>query len=470
VAAGLRVSKSQYLAGVQCLRRLWWERYDRGAPELAPDEASRWLFEQGQAAGLLARRYVPHGEFERRVNTPHALASIDIVEPLALGHVLIEVKAAVRVKPTHLEDVAFQWHVAHASGLPVTRAEVMHFNPACRHPDLNDLFVRADVTSQIETMAGAVPGRIAAQREALAGQLPAVAPGPHCTDPRPCPFFDRCNPAPPDDDLRHLHQIRSNRLAELRNRGIPGISGIPEDEPLSPVQRRQRAAHRGAGLLVADGLASRLAPLQGHLAYLDFETFNPAVPAFAGSGPWASIPALFSMHRRDPDGGLSHHGWLAESGGDPRPALAAALVVAAAGADHVIGYNTSFESACLSHLAEAAPEHRSGLEAIRDRLVDLLPIIRDHVYHPAFRGGFGLKRVLPVLAPDMDHGHLVGVRDAGHASAVLGWLVTDPGRWPEPERARRRDQLLDYCRLDTLALVRLLDRLRALVHVPGRVK
>jgi len=297
--------------------------------------------------------------------------------------------------------------------------------------------------------------------------LPDIAPGPHCTDPRPCPFFFRCNRVPADDDVRNLYQIRASRLEDLAARGIDSILALPDEEPLTAVQRRQRSALQAGGLLVGDGLGERLDQIGGAVAFLDFETVATSVPRFQGTRPWGNVPAQFSMHRQGPDGVLAHTAWMAEGPEDPRPGLAAALVEASAGADQIVVYSAGFEATCLKHLAEAVPERRTELDAIRSRLVDLLPLVRDHLYSPAFRGSFSLKHVLPALIPELDHTTL-GVRSGDDASALLGWLTLYPERFSRMERLRRRRQLLDYCALDTLALVRLLGRLRDLSLLPGR--
>lgn len=456
-----RLTKSQYLAGRQCHLRLWWERHQRGAVELVPNEATRWRLEQGREVGLLARHHVPHAEYERRVATAAALAAIDILEPLALGHVLIEVKASTRLRPHHLEDIAFQWYVAEASGLPITRAELMHLNRDCRHPALESLFRRVDVTGEVLSRAVMVPQQIQELHAVVAGARPTVAPGSHCTDPRPCPFFDRCNPQPPPDHVSRLHRISDRQLAEFGARGIGRIGEIPDGDPLPPLHARQRAAVRANDLAVTPGIGARLEGLVEPLAFLDFETVSTAVPRLAGTAPWENVPAQFSVHRLERHGRLIHHAWVPDGPDDPRPMLAARLVEACGNVGTVIGYNTGFESRCLAQLASAVPAQRLALEEIQRRLFDLLPVVRDHVYHPAFQGSFSLKSVLPVLVPALSHGRLAGVQRGDEASALLGRLLFE-SRWGAEEQEARREELRRYCELDTLALVRLLERLRAL--------
>jgi hypothetical protein len=456
-----RLTKTHYVSGLRCRRKLWWEVHEPRAPELVPDDVARWRMEQGRAAGLEARRFVPHSEYERRVATATGLAAIDILEPLALGHVLIEVKASTGVRPEHLPDVAYQWYLAHASGLPVSRAEVMHLNSACRYPDRDALFIRHDVTEAILPLAEEVPRRLAELREALSGDLPRTPTGRHCREPHRCPFFARCHSEPSLDDISRLYQLQPRRRAALERRGITRISQIPDDEELSPVQARQRQALRTNRRVVEPGMGHQLAALVEPLAFLDFETVSTAIPLYPGTAPWESVPAQFSLHRLLPDGGMAHHQWLAEGAEDPRPGLAARLVEGCAGAGSVIGYNTSFESECLAQLVRVAPRLAPDLERIRASLVDLLPLVRDHIYDPEFGGSFSLKAVLPALVPGPGHDALA-ISRGDDASATLARLIHQPDRWSPAEREERRRQLAAYCAHDTLGLVRLLERLRGL--------
>src|SRR5512134_2931949 len=213
------LSKSRFVAGLQCARQLWWRVHEREAPELVPDAGAQRLFAQGHRVGALTRTHVPGGvlidlpydDFAGRVAaTAAALAagaravyeasfladgvfvSVDILERVRGGFALCEVKSTLAVKEEHLPDVAIQLHVLRRAGLPVRRAELMHLNRECRHPDLSNLFVREPVTRRLGRWLRDAPSRIEALHRALAGPLPDVAPGPHCDAPYECPFRARC--------------------------------------------------------------------------------------------------------------------------------------------------------------------------------------------------------------------------------------------------------------------------------------
>jgi hypothetical protein len=173
------------------------------------------------------------------------------------------------------------------------------------------------------------------------------------------------------------------------------------------------------------------------------------------------VPVQFSVHanvqRRHP----THHAWIAEGPGDPRPELARRLVAACAGARTVVAYYASFERSCLRHLIECVPDLAPPLAEIEAKLADLHPVVRNHVYHPDFGGFFSIKQVLPALVAGLGYDDLE-IRDGEVATVRLQQLMLGGEELRPGERERLRDALLRYCERDTWAMVRLHERLRAL--------
>ncbi len=214
-------------------------------------------------------------------------------------------------------------------------------------------------------------------------------------------------------------------------------------------------------MIVEETLASALEDIQPPVAFLDFETVNPPIPAWKGCGPYQHVPVQLSCHVVGARRRSEHHEFLAEAGSDPRPAMAEAVVRACTNARTVVAWNARFEASCLAQLADAVPKRRANLLAIRDRLVDLLPIVRDNVYHPDFGGSFSLKAVAPALVKGVRY-DVLEIADGDAASAVLEGLLLHPESFGDRERERVRNQLRAYCAQDTLALVKLHERLTAL--------
>lgn len=484
-----RLSKSRYLAGLQCHKQLWWRVHEPDAPELLPSPGLENRLSQGREVGERARGLVPGGELidlpvhehDNRVAATRAAlrrsapavyeagfladetyVNVDILERATRGYAVIEVKASNRRKPEHLPDVAVQVHVLRRAGLQVERAEVMHLNRECRYPDLGTLFVREDVTAHVEAALIGVADELAAQREMLAGALPDVAIGEHCSTPRACPFIARCWPKLPDHHVSSLYRIDRKRAMGFETDGFATIHDLPSDLELSLIHARQVKAVQRGEMVVERSLRRALTHFSSPLAFLDFETVSLAIPRWPGCRPWQHVPVQFSVHAQERGGGLAHHEWIADGPEDPRPALAAALVAACTGARKVVAYYASFERECIRQLREAVPDRAQELEHIEKRLVDLLPAIRNHVYHPDFGGGFSLKKTLPALVPGLSYADLT-IQDGETATVELQRLMLAKDRTPPAEHAALRDALLRYCERDTWAMVKLLEKLRGLV-------
>jgi hypothetical protein len=482
-----RLSKSRYAAGVQCHKLLWWKVHEPRAVELQPDKVLQDRFDQGKQVGVLARGKFPGGVLidlphdavpERIKLTQQSLdahvpvifeasfvgddtyVAVDILERLDKGFRLIEVKSSSSLKDDHIPDAAVQVHVAQQCGLDVRVVEIMHLNKEFRHPDIGDLFECADVTTPVDEMLPGISSEIEAQLEALRGPLPDVAIGVHCFEPRECPFRERCWPQSPDHIIK-LYNVGPKKACDYMLTGVHRIADIPPKQKLPDAAKRQIRSMNENRSIVEPRLAAALEPFAVKLGYLDFETISRAVPVWPGMAPWEQAAAQFSYHEARADGTYSHVGYLAEGSHDARPELARAMIEATAGAEKVVMY-TSFERTQIRSLQRAVPDQAAGLKQLEDKLIDLHPVIRDHVYHPDFQGSFSLKYVLHPLVPELTYSDLVIV-DGLVASVEIARLLFVAQKISPEERDRVRKDLLDYCERDTWAMVKLLERLRQLV-------
>jgi hypothetical protein len=485
-----RLTKSRFTAGLQCRRQLWWKVREPNALELQPDAALQARFDMGNRVGERAREEFPNATLiDLDLRHPQAavkatrkalasgasvileasffedniLVAVDALSKEGDAWVVTEVKATTKVKPHHIPDAAVQAYVIEKAGLQVARVELMHLNRGHWHPDQGPLFTRADITHDVAALRDGIADEAHAQMRMLEGALPDVEPGPHCTSPYECPFLSRCNAPLPDHAIEDLHSVSAKKLGELRDNGIQTVDQIPSDCPLNGIQERHRAAILRNQLIVEPGLQRGLAAYRYPIAMLDFETVNPALPLWNGCSPFGKVPVQFSVHTLSEDGEVSHGAYLAEGEGDPRPAVAEALVRALDGAATVLAWNAVFEKECLSILAESCPEQADVLLAARANTEDLLPVVRNHVYHPEFRGSFSIKDVAPALLPGMSYDDFE-VTDGQVASFLLERLLSRPGGLSAEARQVLREQLIAYCRHDTAVMVdlfRFLNRVAA---------
>jgi len=455
------------------------------APELKLDDQAQGAMGRGNRVGEIARNYVPGGVTidlpydaypERVALTRQALydgapavyeasfraggvfVAVDILKRETRGFRLIEVKSSTSIKDHHIPDVAIQAHVLRQSGLDLEGIEVMHLNRECTYPDLSNLFTRSDVTEAAGAVEESVSRWAAEQLAMLAGPVPDVRIGPHCTTPYECPFMGRCWPTLPPHHVSTLYAMR-RRALELDEQGYRTIHDLLEDVPLGPIADRQRRAVQEGRLIVEPTLAAALDVFVPPIAFLDFETVGLAVPVWEGCHPYDAVPAQFSCHVQETDGRVTHHEWLANGPEDPRPMLAERLVLACESARTVVAYNAGFERQCIEQMAEAVPALWARLLSIVARLTDLLAVVRNHVYHPDFGGSFSLKRILPALVPGLSYEGLA-IKEGGMASLELERLLFRGAEFSEGAKVQLRTDLLRYCCQDTLGPVRLLARLR----------
>jgi hypothetical protein len=289
-------------------------------------------------------------------------------------------------------------------------------------------------------------------------QPPDIAPGRHCTHPVTCEFFERCNAPRPNDHIGYLPRIHASAVEELEEKGIKSIHDIPDDFELNEIQRRAAECVRsGQPWFESEGLNSELSALKYPLFSMDFESVNPCVPRIAGMHPYDHLCFQYSVHVvREPGAPPEHFEFLAMDVRDPRREFISSLSAGLGDSGSIVVYNAAFESQRLSELASWLPEFADRINNIQARLFDLLPVVRNHVYHPSFAGSYSLKSVLPALVPEMTYD---GMLVANGQDAGLAWKSLLRGCFDQSEYNNIKKALLDYCRQDTMALLRLLERI-----------
>lgn len=483
-AAGL--SKTKLLAFSQCPRRLWLEQYHPELEELGDD--TDHLVETGRVVGEAARRVYGRAGAERitfeggqrgAVNATEALLAaggatpifeatfdheglvvqVDIFDRATTPARLIEVKAATQAKEHHLLDCAIQAWVVEALGQPLSQITLAHIDADFVYEgddDYTGLFREQDLTASVRARMADIPELVTEVRDTL-GKLdePEVPVGPHCFEPHPCPFFAHCSPTQGRYPVTGLGGSKK-RLFELMHRGIEDLRDVPEDELASETQQLIWSQTKAEKPYIGAGMKAFIGNLGYPRYYLDFETVAFAVPVWPATRPYDGLPFQWSCHIDDGQTPLGHRSFLDLTGEPPMRHAAEQLIAALGDRGPIIVY-TSFEKRVIHELATLFPDLATSLNAIRDRLVDLHPALREDYYHPDMLGSWSLKAVLPTVAPELDYASLGEVRDGlGAQRAYLEAIAPET----RPERRETiRAALLEYCGYDTLALVKLVDHL-----------
>jgi hypothetical protein len=485
----IKLSKSKFVAGCQCLKRLYLQVHE---PELAAeaDQTTEAIIEQGREVGMLARKLFPGGVevhsdnldqairatreiignrdvpaiFEGTFEHDGVLVRVDILHrrPDKRWR-LIEVKSTTDVNDHHVGDVAVQHRVVRRSGIDLASSCLAHVNRYYVYQggaiDAHRFLRIRNLTRRVEKLQPRLPSVLRSQFRVLGKpEAPRIAAGSQCSHPVICEFFDRCNPPLPDDHILKLPRIHASEVAKLAALSIQSIHEIPENYPLTARLRRVCTCVQTGTPWFSPEIRDHLGKLKYPLYFADFETINPCIPRFPGMRPYDQLPFQWSAHvQREPGAAPEHFEFLATDASDPRPAFISALCNTLGERGSIVVYHQQFESQRLSDLASWLPEFAGRIEKMQRRLWDLLPTVRDHVYHPRFFGSYSLKSVLPALVPEMTYD---GMEVTDGQAAGLAWESMVCGGLDGDERDRIRRALLDYCSQDTLAMVRLVESLR----------
>jgi hypothetical protein len=486
------LSKTTFLRSVQCHKSLYLNRYK---PELRdpPDPSQEAIFRTGQEVHALAHELFPGGVlastegtydpktwvqrtrrlmqegvevlFEATFEHDQVLVRVDILERVGGKWKAYEVKSSTSVKDPYDWDVAVQYHVLNGAGIGLDEFSLLHINGGYVRQgalDLEALFSEVPMAELAREMESEVSIQIEQAKMVLSGsRVPKIDIGPYCDDPYACDFMGHCWSHVPDHSVFTVARMNKDHKFGLYNDGIVRIEDIPEDFPLNKTSRVHVEGHKYARSIIDQGaLKDFLDSMQYPLYFLDFETFNPAIPPFDGTKPYGQIPFQYSLHRKSsPEGELTHTGHLAEAGVDPRIPLIESLLQDTPPPGDILAYNRSFEARILRDLAEAFPEYASKLEDRSSRLVDLmLPFQKRHYYLPEMHGSYSIKAVLPALVPELSYGALE-ISEGTQAMEAYYQLGVETN----PTRIEKiRHDLWEYCKFDTLAMVRILEKLETI--------
>ncbi len=482
------LSKSRFIAGLQCPLRLWYQCYDRKLAAPIPP-ALQAIFDAGHEVGRLATRRYPGGVlieedylhaadavrttaavlrksgvpaiYEAALSYDDVLIRADILErPAGESWNLIEVKSSSRVKDVYYWDVAIQYHVLQGTGLKINRAGILHLNNQYVYDgnglDLDLLFYFCDMTDQVAARQNEISLKLKEMQEMLAGRTaPEIVPSRHCKKPVACEFWDHCTGKLPEFWVYGLSGIREDRLLELMESGVFDIRDVPGSFPLTDLQKRIRTCVINREEYISPFLSGELNDVRFPVHFLDFETVGPAVPRYTGTRPYQVVPFQWSDHILHSDGTLDHHEYLCNSDRDPREEFTETLM-ASLGHEGSIFIYANYEKRIVKELSEFLPRFEKQLQAVSGRFKDLQEIIKQHYYHPKFYGSFSIKNVLPALLPEMDYKSLK-IQEGSQASFEYLRMI-DPAT-PQDEKEKIKNDLLTYCGLDTLAMVRIREAL-----------
>ena len=513
------LSKSSFLKGRQCHRRLWLAAKRPPEPPIDPDE----VWEMREAEGALVERHAEHlfpgliriapasDDDEERDSRPDLASNIvqttmalrerrpiaqahlqagqllsitDILEPEGNAWIVWEVKASTSVKPIHIWDLAFQVEVARRSGLAVAGAGVIRLESNYVREGVVDpagMLARDPLTREVRAIEKPVQDAVGSMLQALdLRAVPAASPSSHCrADPkakdgnRPstCGYLGAagyCGSRLPEHWAGELPRLSAQKWAEIQAMQDPSIEALDPDERVGrrdkwtdDQQRGIRAVKTGQPIVDAVALRTELAALEWPVAYLDFEfDTGMAVPRFDGCSPYDRLPFQWSMHvqARRGDALVTREPFLHLEGTDPRRPFAIALLAAIPSTGSIVAHHAGAEKQVIEQLADRLGGQISDrLRALLPRFFDTEALARAGYYHPAQKGSWSIKKLAPAL---IGTGY-EGLAIQNGLAAVAAWKNACTERDPAA-RERIRAELLAYCGQDTALMHEIVERLRTL--------
>lgn len=483
-----KLSKSTYCSGVQCPKILW---LNQNNPEVATASNNDSILETGLEVGELAKGLF--GEYHN-IDSENGLAgmlndteealesginiiteasfadqnnfcSVDILKNNPEGLDIYEVKSSTEIKDIHLHDLAYQYYVLTSLGYQINSANLIYINNGYVRQgelDLTQLFTIENKTETIIEMQSDVKLRIEAISEYMKRtDEPAKDLGLYCFDPYDCPYWSYCAKHLPKKNVFDLAGMLKKEKFKYYYEGIYSY----EDLSVSPLKLKYLEQvlyelDNRAPKIELDEIKIFLNNLYYPLYFLDFETFQQAIPAYDGISPYMQIPFQYSLHYIEKEGGeLKHREFLAPVGVDPRSDLANQLVRDIPTDACVLAYNMGFEKGVIRNLAKLYPNLATNLLMIHDNIQDLMvPFQKRHYYAKEMSGSYSIKKVLPTLFPDdpqLNYHELNLIHNGSEAMSAFAQLKD---KSPE-EIAAIRTALLAYCKLDTLAMVKIWQKL-----------
>lgn len=487
------LSKSRFMTGLQCHKGLYLSCY---FPKLADPIglAQQAIFDTGTKVGELARNIYPGGTLIKEDHFQHEQAVQSTQKALQDPSIptiyeavflyddiriradilvrtndglfdLIEIKSTSKTKEEHIPDAAIQLYVLHGCGINIRRVSLGHLDNEFVYEggdyELDKLFQIDDITIEAKDKLPEIVLQLNDMREMLYQvEPPNIKVGRQCSNPYDCAFQGHCYASVPEHYILQLPRVSEKVLATLNAAGIEDIRDIPIDfTGLNATQQRVRDCVMNNRIYLEADITGELNQLEYPIHFLDFETFNPALPLYIGTSPYKVIPFQWSNHILSEDGSISHEEFLHNGFDDPRAEFARTLLQTLGSKGSIVVYS-SFEASRIKELIQALPQLSDELHKLLIRIVDLLKLIRAHCYHPEFHGSFSIKSVLPALVPDLNYSDLE-INDGELASTAYAEIVN-----PDTTQERRdhlRKCLLDYCERDTEAEVRLYQTLKSIV-------
>ena len=485
-----RLSKSTFIRGLQCEKSLYLHKHHYKLKDSTPSSLQA-VFDQGTKIGLLAQELFPNGVdaspenhfkmvesvgetlnfitqgesiiYEATFQFNNVLAALDILVKDQEGWKAYEVKSSTKVSETYVKDAAIQYYTITNSGIDLKDISIVHINNEYVKEgelEVHQLFTIESVYDRVIQYLPRIPNEVRKLKGVIEStEIPKVDIGPHCSDPYDCDFKGTCWKHIPAYSVFDISRLSKDKKFDLYNQGVITMDQINLSQiDLNSNQVLQvQSEVNGTTHVNMDEIRNFTRGLCYPLYFLDFETIGPAVPKYNGSRPYQQLVFQYSLHIQEtsrPE--IIHREYLANPIEDPRVGFIEQLIKDCGTSGDIIVYNIGFERGKINDLIIVFPQYSNELRGIVSRLKDLMiPFQQKWYYTPEMKGRYSIKYVLPALVPELSYGDLE-IKEGGTASNTFLSMVN--GSF-EGDIEKTRRHLLEYCKLDTFAMLKILDKL-----------
>jgi len=466
------LTKSDFLLYVDAPMHLWAKSHDQqtnATPSLYDQHLMKQGYDVEKVAKVYLQKYVlpkyknaellwqptyTPGEYQSRAD--------GVIHELDTNiYHLYEIKSSTSTKKEHLPDATFQSIVIGQSINLETIHLILLNDEYVRGDelDIEQLFSVPDVTDEVSEMTRDI---LAKMRQAL-----EVMKAEHsdnivnCLNPKTCPCPGLCHPNLPKASIYNIPNLTPKKKRELEELKTIAIEDIDDDYPLTHKQRKiVDVMQSKTPYLDKPTVRGLLQSLTYPLYFLDYETYDEAMPLYKGHKPYQKMVFQFSLHIVSSNSKtIQHEEYLALEPGDPAKGLVKHLRKCISDQGTIIVWNKAFEGGRNKEMAELYPEYKDFLLDVNARMFDLMEIVSKGYYlHPEFLGSWSIKNVLPVMSPELSYKTLsINKGD----QAMIEWYEMANGDKTKKDGVAKA--LLEYCGLDTMAMVKVWGKLKELV-------
>jgi Domain of unknown function(DUF2779) len=463
------LTKSDFILFLKCKNELWLKKNHKELFKHKMKPETKFLSEQGYlvqeyAEKMISETVSPKMKSEVKAIYENLYLRADIVVPTKNGVDIYEVKSSTQVKDQYVYDIAFQKYVFEKSGIKVNNVYLIKINNQyVRRGDIDvkELFDVVKLNNEVNVKLEETERLIKEANDFINGPDPELRLKDNCEDHKKCPYIQFFFPELPDYSVFDISRIHRDKLNKLLESGITNITDVPTDFELSKNQAVQvELAKTNKVICKSKEIKEIIKNLQYPLYFIDYESINYAIPEYKYYRPYQQVVFQYSLFiQKKPKANVIHKEYLADGKKDPALGILTSLkknIKTKKGT--FIVWNKSFEMARNREMAAIHPKFTDLMEQFNENVFDLMTIFSNKLYiHPEFKGKTSLKSVLPVLTYNNCYSDLD--INNGQLASVM-WVNLVRKKFPAKELEKTRKDLLEYCRMDTIGMVRILDFLK----------